>query len=198
MKKSIICLVLFLGVASFIFSQNNEDKLKFSEMTANIGKGAFTSGLDITLKFKAEKGFLEITGNHERGYMVYCRKFPLSIRAGISGGFFKNMPWAGPYVLIVPTKFLSFLYWHGWGAGEPEKPGTEIREMFKCAGVFLNFKGFNFGFVANNFMGEKTLLPGVSYAVSINHQFKCFVGVDYKTSEDEPLFRIGFSYFPEK
>jgi hypothetical protein len=194
-KKPAICLILILGTFSFLSAQ---ERMKFSELTANIGKGAFTSGFDITLKFEAEKRLLEITGNHERGYMVHLWKLPMSVKAGVSGGIFNNMPWAGPYVLATPTEFLSLLYWRGWGAGEPDNPGTEINGFFESMGIFLKWKGIKLSYVHATFMGEKNHLPGISFTVPINEKFSCFAGIDYKSSEDTPLFRIGVSHFPEK
>lgn len=195
MKKQIICLILFLGVVSFLSAQNG---MKLSELTANIGKGAFTSGFDITLRFKTQRRFLEITGNHERGYMAHLWKLPLSVKAGISGGVFKNMPWLGPYVIFEPTKFLSLLYWRGWRAGEPDNPGTEIRDFFDSKGIFLMWKGIKLSYVHVTFLDEKSHLPGVSYTTPINKVFKCFVGIDYKSSEETLLYRIGVSYLPDK
>lgn len=195
MKKLIVCLVLLFGFVSFAFAQDN---LKLSRLTANMGKGAFTSGFDVTVIFQNSSNLMEITANHERFYAVYFWKLPLKITAGICGGAFKNMPQAGPYVIVSPTKFLSVFYWYGWGAGEPEKPQAKIQHFFQATGASMSFGGLKISYVWFDFRGTKTSLPGICYTLAINSRFKCFAGIDYKTSEEMPLFRIGLSYFPEK
>lgn len=195
MKKSIICLILVFGIISFGFTQ---DSLKLSRSTANMGKGAFTSGFDVTAIFENSSNLMEITANHERFYAVYFWKLPLKVTAGICAGAFKNMPQTGPYVIVSPTKFSSVFYWRGWGFGEPEKPQAKIQHFFQAAGATMSFGGLKISYVWFDFMGTKTSLPGICYTLAINSRFKCFAGIDYKTSDDMPLFRIGLSYFPEK
>ena len=195
MKKLIVCLVLLFGLIPFAFTQDN---LKLSRLTASMGKGAFTSGFDVTAIFENSLNLMEITANHERFYAVYFWKLPLKIKAGIFTGAFKNMPQAGPYVIVSPTKFLSVFYWRGWRAGEPEKPRAKIQHFFQTTGASMLFGGLKIDYVWIDFLGEKTSLPGICYTFAINSRFKCFAGVDYKVSEKMPLFRIGLSYFPEK
>lgn len=194
MKSMKICLALLFLVVSFVFAQ---DGFKLSEITSNIGKGAFTSGFDITLKFKGQGDLLGITGNHQRGYAIYLWDLPFSLNAGVSGGFFKNMPWTGPYILISPTNFLSFFHWSGWRAGEPENPGTEVNTFFISNGLFLKLGRLQVNYVLMDFLGEKTSIPGILYTMPINKDFKGFIGIDYKVSEEESLFHIGLSYFPD-
>lgn len=194
MKKSIICLLLIFGIASFVLAQ---DGLKISRTTITAGKGAFTSGLDATIIFQNSSNSMEITANHERFYAVYFWNLPLKITAGICAGAFKNMPQTGPYVIISPTKFASVFYWRGWGFGEPEKPKAKIRHFFESAGATLSFGGLKISYVWFDFMGTRTSLPGICYTLPINSRFKFFAGIDYKTSEEMPLFRIGLSYFPK-
>lgn len=199
MKKS-ICFIHILSIFllfSFClvnFTSAQED-WRFSGLTANVGKGAFTSGFDITAKFDKGSKSLSFTGNHERVYFIYSWSLPFNISFGASGGFFKNMPWAGPYVIIAPTKFLSFLHWSGCRFGQPEKPDTKIKDFFFTNGFYLKIERFSFGFLWMKFLGEKTFIPGVSYIFPINKNFRVFVGMDYKKSVALPLYRIGVSYF---
>lgn len=197
MKKVIMCVVVFLFVHVSLVSAQ---ELEFSEGTTNIGKSAFISGFDITMRFKGGGNLLDITGNDQRVRATYLWDFPLSINAGICGGFFKNMPFAGPYVTFTPFSFLSFLEWIGWSGGKPDNPGTEIDFLFHDTAVFLNIKSFTLSYVHEKFMEEEVSIPGVTYKTPINNNFEFSIGVDYKfsvDSKDEPLFHMGVSYFPK-
>jgi hypothetical protein len=200
LKKTIVCLVLFLGITSFLLAEEKvKDPLRFSNLTISLGQGAFTGGLDGTIRWKSSTKTFFITGNHEREYGVFLWKFPLNFQAGISGGAYKNMPWIGPYILFSPVKPLSFLYWKGWKAGEIGKPGTDIGHFFESMGVFLNLGyGLSLSYVKLTFFDTVMYLPGASFSTSINDQFKVFLGVDHKSTEKKLLVRIGVSYFPKK
>ena len=190
MKKT-LCFVFLVLLASIVMA----DEMKFSSITANMGKGAFTSGFDVTLLFDSKGNAIEVTGNHERAYGVFFWRIPsLNIKAGICAGMFKNMIQSGPYVIFSPIKPLSVFYWRGWGAGEPNNPQVEINFFFESAGASLSMGNLVISYVWFDFMGTQATMPGVSYTVSINSKFKFFGGVDYKVEEKLPLFRIGVTY----
>lgn len=207
MKKIIVSIIFLFLMAPFVRA-DDANKLKVSEFTVNAGKGAFVEGLDFTVIFEGEKSSIELTANHQRSYGVYFLHMPLKVkvlhlslkvkvRTGICGGVFKNMPQAGPYIIVSPVKVLDVFYWRGWGFGEPENPRAEFNNFFEAVGVSLMLGNLKLSYVYSIFMNEKTALPGICYSVPINQNFKFFAGCDYKDVSKEMLFRIGVSYKAE-
>ena len=192
-------IIVFVAVLCLFVSLASAQELKLSQVTTNAGKSAFISGFDITMKFKGGGNLLDITGNNQRARATYLWDLPLSINAGICGGFFKNMAFAGPYVTFTPFSFLSFLEWVGWSGGKPDNPKTEINFFFHDTAVFLSLGSFTLSYVHEKFMEEEVSIPGVTYKMPINNNFEFSIGADYKFSadlKDEPLFHMGMSYFP--
>ena len=181
-------------VITVIFVQSPAEELKPISLSANIGKGAFTSGFDVTLMLENSTQQVEITANHERFYAVHFWKLAKWIKAGVCAGAFKNQPQVGPYVVISPVKFLSVFYWQGWGAGKPEHPKFEVNYFFNSAGASIRLGNLKISYIWIDFMRQQEQLPGISYSFKLSSKIKGLIGVDYKIQEDLPLFRIGATY----
>lgn len=192
--KKVLLMVLCLAI---IVSVAVADNLKLTEFSLNSGKGAFTSGLDVTVRFGSDKYSIEVTGNSDRAYGVFFWKLPLGISVGVCAGEFKNQPQTGPYVVFAPVKFAYAFYWSGWGFGEPDKPSWDVKPFFSSAGIGTQLGNLKLSLIWFDFMGAKTWLPGISYGVKILESFWFSTGMDYKTSTKEPLFWLRVSYFPK-
>ena len=107
MKNFVLCFIVLFLLSSSVFAQN----FALSEVSTNVGKGAFISGFDITVKLKSPGNLIDVTGNHQRVRASYLWNLPLSFQAGACGGFFKNMPFLGSYITWSPVNFLTLLEW---------------------------------------------------------------------------------------
>lgn len=106
MNKLICFIYIYIFFLFCLVNFTSAQDWKLSGLNVDVGKGAFTSGCDITAKFDKGNRSLSFTGNHERVYFIYSWNLPFKISLGPSGGFFKNMPWAGPYMIITPKQIL--------------------------------------------------------------------------------------------
>ena len=167
-------------------------------VTLEVGEGAFTSGLDIELKFEKKANMFFIRGSYQRIYALRTIDIVPCLTVGMSMAIFKGLPNFGPYVLFKPVKPISFLYWQTWSMGEIGKPSFNINNFFDAVGVFLDMGWLKLSYVSSTFNGKKFSLPGVSVKFPINDQFIMFAGADYELIEDKSLFRMGVCYSPGK
>ena len=82
--KNVIVILVVLSLLSLPVSAQ---KFKLSEVASNVGKGAFISGFDITVKLKSPKNLIDVTGNHQRVRASYLWSPHSSLQAGVCGGF---------------------------------------------------------------------------------------------------------------
>lgn len=168
------------------------EDLELKSIQANIGKSAITSGYDITLSFAGQNRNFRVTGNQSRVYIVYQLEDKWHLKTSASGGFYKNMPWAGPLVIFSPTKFLSTMHWYGVSAGNPDLPAWNMRVMFCYNDIAFSFKGFRFAYALFEFMDEgMKSLPGIGYSGKINSSWSFSISTDYNVDDHEPLFQFG-------
>lgn len=196
MKKALIAVLFVLIVVSAAIATEGKG-LKFSEFSLDTGKSALTSGLGAAGRWESEKFRLVVVGNSDRYYGIFSLKLPLGFSAGVCTGAFKNQPQFGPYLSFAPVKFLSVFYWRAWGFGKPNEPKLEVNSFFQCVGGTVTLGNIKLNCLWLDFMGSKTLVPGISYGVKLNDQFRVTVGADYKVSTDEPMFSVKVSFFPK-
>ncbi|MBU4369561.1 hypothetical protein KKG58_02245 [Patescibacteria group bacterium] len=95
----------------------------------------------------------------------------------------------------MPTKWLSFMHWSGWSAGEPEEPAIEINDFFVLNAVYLSIWKVQLRHTRMDFLGDAFSMPGVSLTVPIPmKKIKISVAADYDLTTDEPYYNIGVSY----
>jgi len=191
--------IIILITALFITSNVQGQGWNLSELASNVGKGAFISGFDISTKFRNQNigSELNITGNHQRIYFILGKDY-MNFHFGISGGFFKNMPFIGPYIMFYPTSFLTFQHWSSWSAGIPDHPEFDLNDFYSSNSVFINIKYLTLSFVTMEFLDEWIILPGLRLNFQLNKKYTVSTGVEYKTQvkKNEPLFSMGISYKP--
>ncbi len=184
-----------LALFSVLCAQAEErDSLKLESVSISIGKGALTSGYDVSINFRSSVNGLQVTGNHSRTYVVYRWYIPV-LTIGASGGFFKNAPWVGPQILFEPCSFLSTMHWLGVVAGAPEKPSWETNVIFNYHGANVHIGPFSASYAIQKFMFDPwNQVPGVNYKLKVNSSWAISVNVDYDTNNREPLFQIALKH----
>lgn len=196
MRKVLTVVLVLLSFVSVAVATEGKG-LKLGELSLGSGKSALTSGLDGVVRFESKEFRLLIVGNSDRYFGAFFLKLPIGLSAGVCTGAFKNQPQVGPYVTFAPTKFLSAFYWRAWGFGKPNEPKLEVNPFFQCVGGAVTLGNVKLNCIWLDFMGSRTLVPGVSYGVKINEQFRATIGADYKVSTEEPMFSVKVSYFPK-
>ena len=184
-------LIAVFGMTSFAQQQ---DELQLKSISTSIGKGALSSGYDISLNFGNESEGFQVTGNHTRVWTAY-RWQVLYFTLGATGGFFKNAPWVGPQVIFSPAPFISTMHWYGFVGGVPEHPDWKVNTMIRYNAVTVRMNGFAFTYAVSKFLNDKTdQLPGVSYTGKVNSSWNYTVGADYTVNNHEPLFQLGLKH----
>ncbi|MFA6365281.1 MAG: hypothetical protein WCW78_02680 [Candidatus Paceibacterota bacterium] len=171
-----------------------QDELQLKSIATSIGKGALSSGYDISINFGNESNGLQVTGNHTRVYAAYRWQMPY-ITLGATGGFFKNAPWVGPQIIFTPASFISTVHWYGFAGGAPEHPDWKINKMIHYNAVTLRVSGIALTYAVSKFMNDNAdQLPGVSYTGKVNASWNYTIGTDYTVNGREPLFQLGLKH----
>ena len=186
MKKVIIMVLLVVISVSAQY--------KMTSISATIGKGALSSGYDISLGFSNGDNTFQVTGNHTRVFGTFSWDLsPFTVSA--SGGFFQNAPWAGPLVVFKPTEYISTMHWYGMSAGVPDKPGWDVHVLVRYNALSLHVWKFTATFAVSKFLdNEIDYLPGIKFSDMINESWKISVSVDYTVTGATPLFQFGMHH----
>lgn len=86
----IIVFIAALFIVMYVSAQN-DNQYEFSQACISWGRGALTSGMDISVELSNNKHLIRLTGNTERGYLDYGFKWG-NFTPEISFGYFKNIP----------------------------------------------------------------------------------------------------------
>ena len=191
MKKVIFLL--------FVLSLSVVAQMELSSTSAFIGKSAVSNGYDIAVGFYDEEGdnHLTITGNHQRVFGTYSWNIPsIRTKSLITGGFFKNVPWIGPQLVLSPTNFITIVGWCGIAAGVPEKPSWDVKWLLRFSSISIHLPlNITASTALLKFVEQKMdVIPGISVRGDLNHSWNYKIGVDYSMNNKEPMFVFGLSY----
>ena len=189
MKNLFVIFVFFICLPVIA-----QDDLELKTVKTFIGKGALSSGYDISIYFANSENGFQITGNHTRVYATYSWQVSyFTVLA--TGGFFKNAPWAGPQIIFSPVEFISTVHWYGMSAGTPENPDWKINMLVQYNAVTIKFKNLSVTYALSKFLNDPVdQLPGVVYTGQLNSSWNYTVGVDYTVNGQEPLFQLGVKH----
>lgn len=167
-------------------------EFNLSSVTASIGKGALSSGYDISIAFSNGENTFKVTGNHTRVYGTYSWEVFHDARVLATGGFFKNTPWFGPQVIFSPADFVTLTSWYGFSFGTPEHPDWKMTTMVQYNAISIKVAGITVTYAISKFVYDPIdYIPGVAYSGSINKSWGYNVSVDYTVNGKEPLFMFG-------
>jgi hypothetical protein len=193
---------MFSGLLMTVLLSSLAQAQSFELTNASIswGKGALTSGLDVTVDFtKSDSSqFFIINGNNERSNMNYGWNVTKSFAPVVSLGMFRNVPWIGLRGTYSPLSFVNFFHWSGLGFSKTKKleePGTNPNLFFVFNAVYVKVHDFRLGYGLNHFKQDlPNHLYSLKYSWPFNLYIKVALEVTYNYREEIPMFVMYLSY----
>jgi hypothetical protein len=203
-------LAMFFAVLSVLLLGTTEEakaqfpiqvgNYEFSRANFGSGKGALTSGLDLTAIFKNGLRTLEITGNSDRAYIQHFWDVAdTTLSAAASLGIFKNTPWLGYQLAYAPVKGVSINQWSGFSVATIGAKDWKPQWFFYQAGVTVEpNENISVGCTVIKFQGlDWDILLGAALTVPLNEDFSALFGADHSGLNKEIFYRIAVKYEPK-
>jgi len=206
MKDLTSILIGFLFALTFVSESFSQDTISLDTTKKSIqlksvyltyGKGALSSGADMTLNFSWDKDkILFLKANNDRAIVNIGKAFG-NFQTILSVGIYKNIPWAGP-MLIYKYKFLSFTSWNGIAFGKDTEltaPGVTPRFFFSYQGVDITFGKNSLGYAFMYFTIKPINHFGIyKRAIPISKQALFTFEATYNYQEHVPMFVVGYKH----
>lgn len=190
-------LLIFVTLISFTCANAQKDTsktLKFTGAEICSGKGAVTSGLYGYANFESNKSLLMITLSNNDNEVTYLRKFK-KVFAGVNGGYFFNVPYAGPQMVFLPSKYFSTFHWLGYSIGIPEGKLDRGTFLFAVNQANVYVGNFNASYTLIHYMfNQPQHIGAIKYTAKINKSFSGYTEVGYDFTKSDQLLKLGIIY----
>lgn len=121
-------------------------------LSVSSGKTPLVNGLTAVFDFSKGSGGkgtqgVNLTLNDNFGQLVYSYRPTTLLSGSATGGFYKNVPWAGPSVnlFFFHNQFIT-THWFGWSTGDPEIGKTTLTTIpFLFSYQEVRYDGNNWG-----------------------------------------------------
>lgn len=204
MKKltiAAICLQIFFGAhmtAQTALADSNSNDWKLTTLGLSTGKTPLVNGVTAVASFaKGEEDEVSVMLNTDFGQVVYSKTFG-NVKLSPTGGFYLNVPWAGPMINFSMFKGnLISTHWIGWSAGIPENRKTTLAVipfMFSYQELRMYAGNWNFAYAVQHYQQNKA-----DHILNIQKKFslgkhKLSADISYVYPKKEFLWGMGVQF----
>lgn len=201
MKNLFLVILSLLTVnimAQPIDSSKIDKEFHLSSIDLSSGKGAITSGMYCYVNFENKNYLLQSTISAEDIEISYLYRTKKDIfLAGINGGYFFNIPYAGPQIIFSPVKWFSTFSWFGWSLGKPEgKINLNTSGfLFAANSASLNIWRFKPTYCLINCRNSKPQhTVSLKYSQVVRKNFLVYTDVGYDFLNQRQLLKLGVTW----
>jgi hypothetical protein len=194
----------FLAIALIADAQITSPKLEkekwnVSALYLSAGKTSLTSGIAIAGDVCKGKSLVNITLNGDLQQIIYDYSLNKWVSVQATGGFFYNVPWAGPAVVFkMFDKHLITTHWFGWAAGIPEENKVNFNKTIFCFSyqeIRFTSKYLDSYYVLLHYENNKPAhYLGLKGKVYFNEKLSLFSDISYAYPDKEWLLSMGIGY----
>ena len=132
MKFVLLVMSMLLSVAGVFSQSSDSNSFRLSSVDISSGRGAITSGIYVYGNFEKKTAYGQVTiGSNDVEATYLFRFLGDKLEVGPNGGYFFNMAYLGPQVILSPWKFISTFSWYGWAPGKTNGAfEKKIKKMF--------------------------------------------------------------------
>jgi hypothetical protein len=196
---STLTLSIFAEARNDSTSIKNDSHLRLSSIDLSSGKGALTSGLYFNFNFKNKKSIMRtVISEKDLEITYFHRLFADKLLIGGNGGYFYNVPYAGPIIIFSPIKYVSTFHWYGWSLGSPEgiiEP--KINYLMGVNAITINVWRLNASYCLINFMKRSPQhTVSLKYTQAVDTHFSISTDVGYDFLNQNQLLKVGINWKP--